>query len=184
MNMMLNDIGEVRDRRYLEEKVGVIDVGFRTTDFTVADQTRYSERGSRTLDLGISKAFASIAAKLQESSGVNVELYRLYDAVEKGSIKIHGKRYDLSLIRDHAFTQLASRIGAEANRLWANDWDMDKVLITGGGGGVLAAHLGKLIKGEILAPEAGSDVRFANAQGFCKYGKRLWTRGANPPAGR
>lgn len=184
MNMMLNDIGEIRDRRFLEEKIGVIDIGFRTTDFTIADHTRYSERGSRTLDMGISKAFTSIAAKLQESSGVSVELYRLYDAVDKGSIKIHGKKYDLTLIKEHAFAQLANRIATEANRIWANDWDMDKVLITGGGGRVLAPHLEKLVKGEIMAQEENKDTRLSNVRGFCKYGKRLWTRGSNPPPGR
>lgn len=184
MDMMLNDIGEVRDRRFLGEKIGVIDVGFRTTDFTIADQTRYSERGSRTIDLGISKAFSTIAAKLQESSGVNVELYRLYRAVDEGGIKIHGKRYDLKLITEHAFNQLATRVANEANRLWTNDWDIDKVLITGGGGAVLAPFIQKIVKGEVLPIDAKADARFANVRGFCKYGKRLWTRGSNPPAGR
>ena len=184
MNMMLNDIGEVRDRRFLEEKIGVIDVGFRTTDFTIADKTRYSERGSRTLDMGISKAFNSIATKLQESSGIQVELFRLFDAVEAGSIKIHGKKYDLTLITEHAFSQLASRIAGEANRVWVNDWDIDKVMITGGGGQVLASHLEKLIKGDILPQEDNKDTRLDNVRGFCKYGKRLWTRGSNPPPGR
>ena len=184
MDLMLNDIGEVRDKRYLKEKVGVIDVGFRTTDFTIADQTRYSERGSKTIDLGISKAFATIAAKLQESSGVNVELYRLYSAVDDGAIKIHGKRYDLKLITEHAFNQLATRVANEANRLWANDWDIDKVVITGGGGAVLAPFIQKIVKGEVVAIDPEADTRLANVRGFCKYGKRLWTRGSNPPAGR
>lgn len=184
MNLMLNDIGEVRDRRFLDEKIGVIDVGFRTTDYTIADRTRYSERGSLTLDLGVSKAFGAIANKLQESSGINVELYRLFDAVDKGSIKIHGKRYDLSLIKDHAFSQLATRIATEANRLWTTDWDIDSVLITGGGGPILAPHITKLVKGEVMASDASKDARLANVRGFCKYGKRLWTRGANPPPGR
>jgi plasmid segregation protein ParM len=184
MDLMLNDIGEVKDKRFMNEKIGVIDVGFRTTDYTIADKTRYSERGSRTIDLGISKAFATIASKLQESSGVNVELYRLYDAVEEGSIKIHGKKYDLKLIVEHAFTQLATRVANEANRLWANDWDIDKIVITGGGGAVLAPYVQKIVKGEVLGVDPKTDTRLANVRGFCKYGKRLWTRGSNPPAGR
>ncbi|MFK8017973.1 MAG: hypothetical protein AB8G17_21310 [Gammaproteobacteria bacterium] len=184
MDLMLNDIGEVKDKRFMTEKIGVIDVGFRTTDYTIADQTKYSERGSRTIDLGISKAFSTIAAKLQESSGVNVELYRLYGAVDEGSIKIHGKRYDLKLIIEHAFTQLATRVANEANRLWTNDWDIDKILVTGGGGAVLAPYIQKIVKGEVLPVDAAADSRLANVRGFCKYGKRLWTRGSNPPAGR
>ncbi len=184
LNLMLSDLGEVRDRRFLEEKVGVIDVGVRTTDYTIADGTKYSERGSRTVDTGISRAFATIASKLQESSGVNIELYRLFEAVEQGSIKIHGKRYDLKLIKEHAFTQLASAIATEANRLWASDWDIDRIMISGGGGAVLAPYLQPLIKGEIMPVDPGRDFRLNNVRGYLKYGKRLWTRGANPPADR
>lgn len=182
MNLMLSDLGEVRDRRFLTEKVGVIDVGFRTTDFTIADRTRYSERGSRTTDTGISRAYASIAAKLQESSGVNVELYRLYDAVDRGSIKIHGKRYDLKLVKEHAFSQLASTIATDANRLWTNDWDIDRVMITGGGGAILAPFLTGLVNGEIMPVEPGVDTRLNNVRGYWKYGKRMWTRGATATA--
>ncbi len=178
MNLMLSDLGEVRDRRFLGEKIGVIDVGFRTTDYTIADRTRYSERGSKTTDTGISRAYATIAAKLQESSGINVELYRLYNAVDRGSIKIHGKRYDLKLVKEHAFSQLASQIATDANRLWANDWDIDRVMITGGGGAVLAPFMSSHLKGEIMPVEPGTDTRLNNVRGYWKYGKRLWTRGA------
>ncbi len=86
-NLMLNDLGELGDKVLVKEKVGVIDVGFRTSDFTISDQMRYSERGSRTTDSGIAKAFNVIATKLREKSGVNVELYRLYEAVDRGEHK-------------------------------------------------------------------------------------------------
>lgn len=182
LNLMLSDLGEVRDRRFLREKIGVIDVGFRTTDYTIADRTRYSERGSKTTDTGISKAYASIAAKLQESSGVNIELYRLYDAVDRGSIKIHGKRYDLKLVKEHAFTQLANTIATDANRLWGNDWDMDRIMITGGGGAVLAPFMNQLLKGEVMPVDPGTDTRLNNVRGYWKYGKRVWTRGTQTAA--
>lgn len=184
MNMMFNDIGEVRDRRFISEKIGVIDVGFRTTDFTISDRTNYSERGSRTMETGISRAFTTIATKLHESSGINVELYRLFEAVNEGAIKIHGKRFDLSLITEQAFVQLASAIATDANRLWVNDWDIDRVLVSGGGGAVLAPYLKSLIKGEVIPMDAAKDSRLNNVLGYFKYGKRLWTRGTNPPAGR
>ena len=182
MNLMLNDVGEVKEKRFLQQKVGVIDIGFRTADFTIADRTRYSERGSLTTETGISRAFATIAAKLQETSGVNVELYRMFDAVDRGTIKIHGKRYDLKRITEQAFAQLASKIAGDANRLWANDWDLDAIVISGGGGVVLAPFLQTQLKGEVLALEPGRDARLNNVRGYVKYAKRLWTRGPNPPA--
>mgnify|MGYP006165411449 CR=1 FL=1 len=79
-------------------RVGIIDVGFRTADYTISDKTRYSERGSASTDSGISLAYTAIANYLQEKSGVSVELYRLYEGVSKGTIKIKGKRYDLTAV--------------------------------------------------------------------------------------
>lgn len=182
-NLMLTDLGELRSGGLASEKIGVIDVGFRTTDFTIADHSRYSERGSRTTDSGMSRAYTTVAAKLSETSGVSIELFRLFEAMERGSIKIHGKRYDLKGLRDRALAQLAATIATDANRLWSADWDIDRILLTGGGGPVLAPHLQGQIKGELMPVEPGRDGRLANVLGYVKYGRRLWSRAAAPAAG-
>jgi plasmid segregation protein ParM len=175
-NLVLNDFGEVSNRKILQEKVGIIDVGFRTCDYTIADRTRYSERGSRTTDAGISQAFSMITSKLRENSGVSVELYRLYQAVDSGSIKIRGKTYDIKAMADQVFGQLASAIATEAERLWARDWDMDAIVLAGGGGAVLAPHLRRLLQGEVLLVNSDKDPRLNNVFGYAKYAKHLWAR--------
>ena len=173
-NLMLNDIGKPASQRFVTEKIGIIDVGFRTADYTVSDKTRYSERGSQSSDAGISLAFSAIANALMEKSGVSVELYRLYDAVGKGSIKIKGKRYDITKLVQQAFSGLASRIATEVNRLWADDWDIDAVVLTGGGGAVLAPYLQSLIEGELIPVPADQDARLNNVTGYYKYGMHVW----------
>lgn len=174
--LMLNNLGRVSDPRIAKQKIGVIDVGFRTADYSIADKTRYSERGSGTSDAGISQAFEIIAAALQEKSGVKVELFRLYDAVQEGSIKVRGKSYDLTRITDRAFTQLATSVASDVNRLWTDDWDIDLIVVTGGGGAVLAPHLEKLVQGEVLPVDKTGDARFNNVTGYWKYGVHLWQR--------
>lgn len=176
LNLMLNDTGEIADTRFMKEKIGIIDVGFRTTDYTVADKTRYSERGSNTADTGISRAFTAIATKLQERSGVNVEVYRLYKAVETGSIKIRGKDYDLKKIAEQALSQLGATVATDANRLWSDDWDIDSVIVTGGGGNVLLPYIRPHLHGEVLPVDTGMDARLNNVRGYFKYGKHLWAR--------
>jgi len=179
-NLALNDLGDLGNKSLAKEKVGIIDVGFRTSDYTIADKMRYSERGSRTTDSGIARAFNVLATKLREKSGVGVELYRLYDAVEKGSIKIRGKDYDLTSHREQVFDQLAAAIANEVDRLWADDWDMDAMVITGGGGAVLAKYLQPLLNGNVLPVNPSQDARFYNVQGYWKFGKHLWARGTAP----
>ena len=183
-NLMLNDLGDLGDKRLVKEKVGIIDVGFRTSDYTISDKMRYSERGSRTTDSGIARAFNIIATKLREKSGVSVELYRLYDAVDRGSIKIRGKEYDLKVLTEQVFNQLAGAVAGEVERLWADDWDMDAMVITGGGGAVLAKYLTPLLNGHVLPVDPSKDARLCNVQGYWKFGKHLWARGVipSPPA--
>lgn len=172
---MLTDEGKLKDKRFLQEKIGVIDIGFRTCDYTVSDKMRYSERGSRTTESGIARGFNIIASKLREKSGVNVELYRLYEAVEKGSIKIRGQEFDLKSLTEQVFKQLATTIANEVDRLWADDWDMDAMIITGGGGKVLESSLKSQLTGEILsAPDESQDPRFRNVRGYDKYGRYKW----------
>ncbi|MGB1110175.1 MAG: hypothetical protein ACPG4N_07450 [Gammaproteobacteria bacterium] len=189
-NVMLNQQGEMSELRYAREKIGVIDIGFRTADYTIADKIRYSERGSRTTEAGMARAFTVIANKLQESTGVNVEIYRLHESLDRGFIKIRGKRIDLKEMADQVFKQLAASIATEVDRLWQDDWDIDAIVITGGGGKALAPHLQPLLNGEVKAMDPGSDARLNNVQGYWRYGKHLWERtaqsappvGAQPPA--
>jgi plasmid segregation protein ParM len=180
-NLMLNDLGEMGDKRLIKDKIGIIDVGFRTSDYTISDKMRYSERGSRTTDSGIARAFNVIAAKLRENSGVNIELYRLYEAIDNGSIKIRGKVYDVKGLTDQVFSQLATSIANEVDRLWVDDWDIDAMVITGGGGAVLAKYLKPLLNGVIMETDPELDMRLYNVQGYRKFGQHLWARGNTPP---
>jgi len=176
-NIMLNDLGEMADKRLVRDKIGIIDVGFRTSDYTISDKMRYSERGSRTTDSGIARAFNVIASKLRENSGVNIELYRLYDAIDSGSIKIRGKVYDIKSLTEQVFTQLATSIANEVDRLWVDDWDIDAMVITGGGGAVLSKYLKPLLNGVILETDPEQDMRLFNVYGYRKFGQHIWARG-------
>lgn len=176
-NVMLNERGEVKDKRPANEKFGIIDIGFRTSDYSVADKMHYSERGSRTTDSGIARAFNLLATRLREQSGVNVELYRLYDAVEKGRIKIRGEEYNIEEQTKEVFSKLASKVANEVDRLWVDDWDIDNMIVTGGGGKVLSKYLEPLIKGHITPMDPDLDARFYNVHGYWKFGKNMWSKG-------
>ena len=54
------------------------------------------------------------------------------------------------------------------------------VIITGGGGAVLARYLQPLLNGEVMAVDPKLDMRLYNVQGYRKFGQHLWGRGASP----
>jgi len=166
------------------QKVGVVDIGFRTTDFTILDHLRYIDRGSRTVDTGISKGFSVISNKLREKCGVGVELYRLYKAAEEGTIKMRGHGFSFEKIRDQVYSQLAATIANDLDRLWTDDWDIDHIILTGGGCRELARYLHPLITGNVIPIDSNSDPRLNNVLGYAKYGRYIWGEAAieNPAA--
>jgi plasmid segregation protein ParM len=181
LNLILGDNGKIADRELAARKIGVVDIGFRTTDFTIMDRMRHIDRGCRTIDIGMSKAFGLIAQKLQEKCGVAVELYRLYRAVEEGAIRMRGKPINFTAIRDRVFEQLAGAIAGEIERLWADDWDIDMIVLSGGGSRELARHLQPIIEGNVVPFEPHRDSRLNNVFGYLKYGRFIWGESASKP---
>jgi plasmid segregation protein ParM len=178
---LFRDDGTMARPEQARKKVGVIDVGFRTTDFVISKALRHSERGSRTTDNGLAKAFSVIASALAEMSGVNVELYRLYEAVQEGTIKIRGAEYDISKVKDEVFSRLATAVLSDMERAWADDWDLDMVLLTGGGGQALYDYLKPMVRGELALAETRPDPRLANVHGFVKYGRYFFDHQGERP---
>lgn len=174
MDRLLSREGVTTNKRFATDKIGIIDVGFRTTDYTISDKGRYSERGSLTTRNGISRAFSKIGNKLKEACGIDIEIYRLFEAVDTGSIKVRGKAYDLSSITQKSFQQLASYIATDANQVWSDDWDIDAIMITGGGGAVLAPYLKDQVQGVVIPIEEDLDYRLHNVRGYYKFGLYTW----------
>lgn len=181
-DLVLDDAGAVGDRHTLQQKIGIVDVGFQTSDLTVSDHGTFLERASQSTETGVGRAFATIAGKIREKSGVSVELYRLYEAMSEGRIKIRGESFDLSRLIEHVLGQLATDIAADANRLWADEWDIDAIVITGGGGAVLAPYLSPLLSGKVLPMDTSRDARLNNVRGFWKLGMQTWGAPAPAPA--
>lgn len=172
-NLLMNDHGRIVDRDVARQKFGVIDIGFRTTDYTITDRLRYIERGSRTTDTGISKAFSLISRKIMEQTGVNIELFRLFDPVRKGQIRIRGSEMSLVDLREQVLRQLATAIVSDMERLWTDDWDLEFILLAGGGSADLAPVLEELIEGRTRMVSTDTDQRLGNVIGYLKYAKYI-----------
>jgi plasmid segregation protein ParM len=174
LNLLMDEKGKITNMDLAKQKVGVVDIGFRTTDLCIFDRLQYVERGSTTTDTGMAKGFSIIARKLKEECGVNVELYRMYNAMEAGSIKIRGKDINISKLRDKVYANTARTIAADMDRLWSDDWDMDAIVITGGGSRELAEILQPQVTGNVIPVPYKIDTRLNNVKGYLKYGCHLW----------
>ncbi|MBU1343617.1 MAG: ParM/StbA family protein [Proteobacteria bacterium] len=173
-NLIFDDQGKIKDRALATQKLGVVDVGFKTTDFSIFDHLQYIERGSSTMDTGISKCFSVIANKLRQESNINIELFRMFKFIESGMIKIKGKEYNISNLKKRVYSHAASAIASDLNRLWENDWDIDSIILSGGGSAELSEYLSPNIDGNVIPIPKNIDARFNNVQGYCKFGRYKW----------
>jgi plasmid segregation protein ParM len=173
-NLIFDDQGKIMDKGLATQKLGVVDIGYKTTDFSIFDHLQYIERGSSTMDTGISKCFSIIAGKLRQESNITIELYRMFKFIESGIIKIRGKEYNISNLKKRVYTHAASAIASDLNRLWENDWDIDSIILSGGGSVELAEFLTPHIQGNVIPIGKHMDARFNNVHGYCKFGRYKW----------
>lgn len=173
-NLIFDESGKLKDRNLATQKLGVVDIGFKTTDLSIFDHLQYIERGSSTMDTGISKCFSVIANKLRQESNINIELYRMFKFIESGMIKIRGKEYNISNLKKRVYSHSAAAIASDLNRLWENDWDIDSIILSGGGSIELNEYLTPNIDGNVIPIGTNVDPRFNNVQGYCKFGRYKW----------
>jgi len=173
-NLIFDDKGKIKDRVLAKQKLGVVDIGFKTSDFSIFDHLQYIERGSSTMDTGISKCFSVIANKLRQESNISIELYRMFKFIESGIIKIRGKEYNISNLKKRVYSHAATAIASDLNRLWENDWDIDTIILSGGGSVELSEYLSPNIEGNVIPIGKDIDARFNNVQGYCKFGRYKW----------
>ncbi|MGE5590177.1 MAG: hypothetical protein ACM3ZA_06115, partial [Bacillota bacterium] len=146
--------------------VGVVDVGYRTTDYLLLQPgTRGAvpdEARSGSIDAGIGQAYESVRAALQRETGLMIPAGVVEQALAgNGSLPIRGQEYPLHALFSEAARGVAGRITAELRRAWADRLDfLRAILLAGGGGAALAPYLA-LPAGRVVP-----DAVFANAQGF------------------
>lgn len=169
-DLILDYTGNIVDENLAASKVGIIDVGFRTTDYIVVDNLENIDRLSGSSNTALSTAYVLISELLKEEFKISKPIYQLDQVIRSGEIRISGKTYNLDEIKKHAFSVVAEKLITEINSLWINKWELDMVFITGGGGVALAEYLMPHFENSLLAKEA----QFANVYGFRKLAQRLF----------
>lgn len=151
--------------KLLAGKVGIIDIGFRTSDFATVIDGEYAPSFSRTVPVGMVSSYEVLAQAVSERFGMERETYALDDAVIEGAINIAGRREDITEMRDEALAELALKLLVEVRSTWQLT-EYDAILLAGGG-----AHM----LGEIIAPSVEQcvtvdDPSTANARGYFAWG--------------
>jgi plasmid segregation protein ParM len=168
-DLFLDRNGNVRNADMANARVGVIDVGFRTTDFCVADRLEYVEHLSFSTTTGLAAAYAQVADGLLRQFRVTKENYEMDEVMATGKLRLAGQVHDVSRLRDAAYQQVADKVVAEAFSAWSR-YELDVVYVTGGGGQALAPYLLPRFASAELAPSP----QLANVHGYWKLANKIF----------
>lgn len=163
--------GDGLGKELLTQNVGIVDVGYRTTDLLLMRRhpgmvvSRPDPRLSTTVDRGVSWVYQQVWMAVQSKLGrivdeLAVEAGFLYGG---GVFRAGGEVFDLEGEAEEYRGQLAREIGDQVRRHWGGRLDqLDALLVAGGGGEYLYDHLQALLPGCRLLPDAA----YSNAQGY------------------
>lgn len=173
MDIMFNEDGTLQNTELTNNKWGIIDIGFFTTDYiSVNPKKGVIDKESGSIDSGVSTALEAIKKDVENVHGLsNVVLHDIEEAVRKRMIRAYGKSEDISTICHKRLGELAAEISAKITTVWHNGATFDNVVLTGGGAEMLRYHW-NLYKHSRVLPRSG----MANATGYCKYASRILAR--------
>lgn len=166
-NAALGSDGKVSNVAIMDEVVGIIDIGTRTTDFIQVDGGMWKEDGaSGSIDRGVSNLIDAVTKRVAEKHKSELSVLKAREAISNKEIKVFGVRTDITHIVDEEATQLATFIVHKAKAYWKNGANIETLLLTGGGSYVFRKYLEKAYPHVILT----KNPAYSNAMGYWKWG--------------
>ncbi|MCR4440550.1 MAG: ParM/StbA family protein [Peptococcaceae bacterium] len=168
----LDQDGTILENDLSHLKIGIVDVGYKTTDLAFADDLEFVGKQSISCEIAMSTAYGMIADKIKEKFKVERAMYEL-KILETDTLRIEGVPKDISDINKEAFRQLAEKIATEVNSIW-DKRQLDIILLTGGGGKAISEYFLPKFPQATLA----KNPQFANVHGYLKLANNLFKKKA------
>lgn len=170
-NHLLDAEGEIQNKTYAQIRLGVVDIGFRTSDFCVAHQLEFVDRLSSTSTVALKNAHDFVGRRLNEHFGINRSPYQLDQIMRSKTLSYNGRDHDISSMVELAYRMTAEKIISEIYSRWTDQWEMNQILITGGGGMTLFPYMKEQMKNCHLSEKS----QFGNVKGYLKVANRSWS---------
>ena len=162
----MDEDGNVKSKDLLEGRYGIIDIGGRTTDAFIADESQPLRGTEKSFTSAMTDVFKEVASELKIDLPCNI----LEKAFIKGKDSVFwiNKTYKFSDKLDSTFERLAERIFTELRYAWDKKLDRAKfIILCGGGACALGNQLAEYFEKRIIIVD---DPQFSNARGYYKIG--------------
>ena len=160
-------------------KVGLVDIGFRTTDYIVVEMQgkgmfKPLPNLSGTIDnVGVNNLYKDILRAYKDmTGGADLKEEYIDRIIRQKMIKFRGQPLKFHHVIESSLSGTCTRMVDVLKLAWANDLDLlDAVFIAGGGGELYYPYLNPHFNHQLQKVE---DSQFANATGYLKLGRAMW----------
>ncbi len=179
LSQVLDDQGALADPAAAAARVGVVDVGFRTTDYFTLEGFEVLPAQCLTRPTGMADLWLELSRELYRQHGLALDPHALDAPALAGTLQVAGRTVDLTRTLAPLLDRQAEAIAAHARMLWGDEArGLARLWLTGGGAQLLGPRLCR------LAPHARlvATPRLGNALGYYRYGRRLLQMASAGPA--
>jgi hypothetical protein len=162
----LTQHGEVGDSALLGEDVLVFDVGGRTSDGCIMENSKYSQ-DSFTIYQGVWKVQNELRRLVAKAHRYTMHPSEVDSVMRSGKIKLGGSMLDVSALKIKAIETIFPSVRDEVSLHVSDFRRFSAILLAGGGAYLYRDYIEELAKVPVIVlPEA----EFSNASGYRKYG--------------
>jgi plasmid segregation protein ParM len=172
LDLILDEQGGDAGSPLADQTVGIVDLGFFTTDFLLVDRLQPQSERMTGLELGLSTVCRRLEQDLHERFRLSLRLHQVDQVLRTKQIRVRGQIQDVSSLVEHRVDELARTLAGWLSHL-RSDYGLDTLLLTGGGGRIVGDAMKEDLP--VLTP---TEPALANARGYWKYGKKLETQPA------
>jgi plasmid segregation protein ParM len=160
-SLLFDEKGSVLEAQLASSRVGILDIGYFTTDLLTIASLTVVEKQLASFENGVSTALEAIRQDLADTFKLQLDIRRTEEAVRRGKVTVFGEERDITAMCGKWLRELEGEIQAHAQTIWGNAADLDRVILSGGGAAMLSPYLNLYRHATVIRNAAD-----ANAAGF------------------
>jgi hypothetical protein len=133
-NEMLDDTGKAVNAEYAKMKVGVIDMGMKTTDCSLFDNLAIVPVKTRGFEMGLSQALISVQRRAEREMEYRFELEALDGVLSGERVSVGGQDVTDQICEwlMQSIEQVSNSVIGSVRQLWQSGNDANVILLRGG----------------------------------------------------
>jgi plasmid segregation protein ParM len=138
-DLILNDEGKLKDPEKIRERVGIIDIGFQTTDLALATP-QFIEASSGSLEVGVRSIADQLSRDLSRKYSITLDTTEAEETLRHKSVRIFGESVDLTEMIAERTREVAELILSYAHSLWGRGERLNRLILAGGGANIFRSY--------------------------------------------